>query len=81
MIKEFSISVSHTVNLGNGNSMRAEASITIAVPETASVNGAALNALKAKAQSDLRTLVRETWEQQKKQQTEQSNERSGTKSK
>jgi len=61
MIKQFTVGVSKTVNLGNFNSMRVEASLTIEVPE-----GDDYGLLKMKAQEDLTTLLAETWRANRK---------------
>lgn len=81
MIKEFTIACSHTINTGNYSSLRVEASITVAVTDIANANEASLKALQGKAQVDLRTLLRETYEKQKNSLMEQTNERFGSKAK
>lgn len=67
-MKEFTISVRRKLD-----DIIVEASITVDVPLPE--NEAAVNALKGRAQVDLRTLLRETYEQQKQPMTEQRNER------
>lgn len=59
MIREFSISFSRTFNLGNYESIRVEASVTVAVNE-----GGDLALLKEQAQADLKTLLQETYKAQ-----------------
>ena len=61
MIKQFSIAAAHTLNLGNYQSFRIEASLTIEVPE-----GDDFEVLKDKAQSELRRLLEETYRQQRR---------------
>ena len=61
MIREFSVSCSKTVNLGNFNSIRVEASLTVAVPE-----GDSFEELKRLAQVDLGILLEETYKSQRK---------------
>ena len=61
MITEFKIGCSHTVNLGEFNSIRIEAHLVVAVPE-----GDDLEILKDKAQSELRRLLEETYKAQKR---------------
>ena len=56
MITEFRIGTSHTVNLGNFESVRIEAQITVSVPEDAN-----LDELKLAAQAELRKLLEETY--------------------
>jgi len=61
VITEFRIGCSHTVNLGNFNSIRIEASLTVAVPE-----GDDYQALCDRAQTALRELLEDTYRAQKK---------------
>ena len=61
MIKQFSIAAAHTLNLGNYQSFRVEASLTIEVPE-----GDDFEVLKDKAQSELRRLLEETYRLQRR---------------
>jgi hypothetical protein len=65
MITEFKICVAHTVNLGNFESMKVEASVTVAVPEDGD-----FPSLKLKAQNELRVLARETFIAQRKSKKE-----------
>jgi hypothetical protein len=58
MIKEFTIGKSHTINLGNYESMRIEASVTVTVND-----GDDWPALKDAAQRELRVLLEETYRQ------------------
>jgi hypothetical protein len=60
-IIEFAIGVSHTVNLGNFESMRIEASVTYQVGENDK-----LEALKLQAEQELTQLCRETYLAQRK---------------
>ena len=66
MIREFSVGCSRTINLGNFESLRVEASVTVAVPE-----GDNYDILKGKAQVELRTLLEETYKAQMKKQQQQ----------
>ena len=61
MIKQFSIGASHTMNLGDYNSYRVEASLTVEVPE-----GDDFEVLRDKAQSELRRLLEDTFRAQRK---------------
>lgn len=61
MITEFRIGCSHTINLGDYNSIRVEASITVEVGE--GVNAAEL---KEGAQRELRALLEETYKAQRR---------------
>ena len=67
MIKEFVLGCSKTVNLGNYNSIRVEASVTVTVPE-----GDDFAALKAIAQEDIKIMIEETYTAQLKAQRQQS---------
>ena len=62
MIREFTLGAAHTINLGNYSSMRVEASITVTVPE-----GDDFEALKEKAQSELRRMLEETYRAQRRE--------------
>lgn len=59
MIKEFSVGCSRTINLGNFESLRVEASVTVAIDENKD-----LHALKGAAQVELRTLLEDTYRAQ-----------------
>jgi hypothetical protein len=59
MIKQFSVGFSRTVNLGNFESARVEAQITIDVDEDVTFQQQ-LNA----AQTELRLLLEDTWKSQ-----------------
>jgi len=61
VITEFRIAAAHTLNLGDFNSMRIEASLTISVPD-----GDDYEVLKDKAQSELRRLLEETFKAQRR---------------
>lgn len=61
MIKQFSIAAAHTLNLGNYQSFRVEASLTIEVPE-----GDDFEVLRDKAQSELRRLLEDTYRSQRR---------------
>lgn len=61
MITEFTIGASHTLNLGNFESLRIEAHVTVAVPEDDN-----LDDLKTRAQTELRQLLEETYRAQRK---------------
>jgi len=56
VITEFRIGVAHTMNLGNYESMRIEASVTYSVEE-----GEDTSFLKTHAQQELKNLCRETY--------------------
>jgi len=62
MIREFSVGCSKTVNLGNYNSIRVEASLTLVVPERTT-----LEAMKPKALEDLRLLLEDVYRSQLKE--------------
>lgn len=59
-IREFTIGTSHTLNLGNFESLRIEAQITVNVPE------GDFEDLKRSAQIELRQLLEETYRAQRK---------------
>lgn len=61
---EFSVGCSRTINLGNYESIRVEASVTVEVHE-----GADLGELRADAQRQLRVLLEETYRAQHKNKT------------
>ena len=61
MIKQFSIAAAHTLNLGNYQSFRIEASLTVEVPE-----GDDFEVLRDKAQTELRRLLEETYRLQRR---------------
>jgi hypothetical protein len=61
VITQFTILTSHTVNLGNFESTRIEASLTVAVSE-----GEDLESLKGAAQVELRKLLEETFRAQQR---------------
>jgi hypothetical protein len=56
MITQFSVGCSRTINLGNFESLRVEATITVDCPEDAD-----LTTMKASAQQQLRQLLEETY--------------------
>ena len=61
MITEFRVGCSKTINLGDYQSIRIEASVTVAVPE-----GEDLPTAKHLAQLELKSLLHETWQAQRK---------------
>jgi len=61
MIRQLTIGAAHTINLGNYSSMRIEASITIDLPE-----GDDFELAKERAQTELRSLLEETLDRQKR---------------
>lgn len=61
MIKQFSIAAAHTLNLGNYQSFRIEASLTVEVPE-----GDDFEVLRDKAQTELRRLLEDTYRSQRR---------------
>lgn len=61
MIKQFSIAAAHTLNLGNYQSFRIEASLTVEVPE-----GDDFEVLRDKAQTELRRLLEDTYRAQRR---------------
>lgn len=61
MIKAFTIAAAHTLNLGNYQSFRIEASLTVEVPE-----GDDYQVLKDRAQTELRRLLEETYKSQRR---------------
>ena len=61
MIKAFSIAAAHTLNLGNYQSFRVEASLTVEVPE-----GDDFEVLRDKAQTELRRLLEDTYRAQRR---------------
>lgn len=58
---EFSVGCSKTINLGNYQSIKVEASVTLEVHE-----GADMHELREKAQKELHDLLEETYRAQKK---------------
>ena len=60
MISRFTIAAAHTLNRGNYESMRIEASLTVEVPE-----GDSYDVLADKAQTELRKLLGATYRAQK----------------
>lgn len=64
MIKEFTVGASHTINLGNYESTKIEASVTVAVAEGVADNEYEWSLTKANAQKELRTLLEETFRNQ-----------------
>lgn len=61
MLKEFSVGCSRTINLGNYESLRVEATVTIEVGEQQD-----FGELRAEAQQQLRSLLEETYRAQHK---------------
>lgn len=73
MLKQFTIAFSRTVNLGNFESARVEASVTHEVPD-----GANLETVREGAQAQLRDLLEQTWRAQKTKAKEgERNEQAG----
>ena len=60
-VVEFKIGAGHTVNLGNFNSIKVEAGLTIQVQE-----GSDLTKLRAQAQEVLRNMLEETYRAQRR---------------
>lgn len=58
---QITIGVSKTINLGNYNSMKVEASLVVAPDELDD-----LTVVKRQAQLELRSLIEETWHAQRK---------------
>lgn len=63
MITEFRIGCSHTINLGDYNSIRVEATVTVAVED-----GAKVIDLLGGAQAELRRLLEDTYKAQRRNQ-------------
>lgn len=61
MIVEFRVGASHTFNLGSFESFRVEAQVVMSVKE-----GDDYNALKAKAQIELKQLLTDTFQEQRR---------------
>jgi len=61
MIREFTIGASRVVNLGNYENIKVEASLTVEVPA-----GDDYEILKDRAQTELRTLMEETYRSQQR---------------
>jgi hypothetical protein len=64
-ITELRVDVARTINLGNFESMRIEAGITVAVAE-----GDDIEAVKATIQPELRALLEDTWRAQHRKREE-----------
>ena len=62
MITQFTIAFSRTINLGNFESARTEAAVTVSVPEDRTKQD--LGYLKQMAQVELRKLMEETYRNQ-----------------
>ena len=62
MFKEFTVGFSRTINLGNFESCRVEASLTVSLPEN--VKAAEFDTLQKAAQVDLRNLWEDTYKRQ-----------------
>lgn len=60
-IREFSIGCSKTMNLGNFQSLRIEASVTVSLQD-----GDDLKSAKAEAEQELKALLEETYQAQYK---------------
>lgn len=66
MITQFTIGLSRTINLGNFESMRIEASVTVDIND-----GEKFEDCKIGAQRELRTLLEETFRYQNRKKEEQ----------
>lgn len=64
MIKEIRVGAAKTINLGNYQSLRIEAGITVEVAD-----GDDLELVKRSAQQELRSLLEQTWHAQRKENT------------
>jgi hypothetical protein len=60
-VKEFTVGFGRTINIGNFNSLRIDASVTMEV-----VSLTEYEALKAEAQKELRELLEQTYKEQNK---------------
>ena len=67
MITEFRIGCSKTINLGDFNSIRVEASITVSPGEADHLSDAAWDACRVAAQAELRRLLEQTYRFQRKE--------------
>jgi len=76
MIKEFTVGVSHTINLGNYESMRIEASVAVSVPDDQTYDS--LVDLKKHAQVELRHLLEETYRTQRRKNYDKSSSNGDT---
>jgi hypothetical protein len=61
IVREFKIACAKVINLGNFQNIRVEAEVTVVVPE-----GANLAELKKEAQLELRDMLIQTWNEQRK---------------
>lgn len=68
MIREFTVGASHTVNLGNYESIKVEAQVVIDVPDGATDDDRVWTQMKADAQIQLRKLLEETYKAQSRKQ-------------
>ena len=66
MIKSFKVGCSRTINLGNFESIRVEAQIEIEVEPEASENTSVWQAHRISAQTELRSLLEDTYKAQHK---------------
>lgn len=69
IIKEITVGAAHTLNLGNYQSMRVEASMTVIIPEgfgDTGNNAGNFDMIKIEAQTELRRLLEETYKAQRK---------------
>lgn len=69
LIKQFSIGCSKTINLGNFQSIKVEASVVVEVPEDETLEG--YTGMTAKAQAELGRLLAETYANQHKKDRQQ----------
>jgi endonuclease IV len=60
MIKDFTVHAGHTINLGNFENLKIEASVTFTVED-----GEDFAVIKVRAQQDLRALLEETFRAQR----------------
>lgn len=69
LIKQFTIGCSKTINLGNFQSIRVEASVTVEVPENETREG--YTGMTANAQAELGRLLAETYANQHRSKKDQ----------
>ena len=72
MITEFTVGAGHTINLGNFESIRIEATITVAVDPEQQLSDEQWTEVKATAQAELRKLLEETYRAQSRQDTDRN---------
>lgn len=76
MFKEFTIGFSRTINLGNFESCRVEASLTTVLPEN--VSAADYDTLRGAAQVELRRLLVDTFKAQYEDRVKKGATQNGT---